>query len=245
MPAMSLGQVGGRRVLLSDVAHTTLRRAIVDLTLPPGELVTEERLARELAVSRPVVREAAQRLQTEGLVERMGNGRLRVVPVSRTEAHQLYAVRAALETVVVDDAMGRLTPAGLRRLRDCVDRMGRDARHDDGSDVVLSGSDFHETLLEISGNAVAATALGQLRGRIDRYRRVSVAGAQDRPAQSADEHRAILIAIEAGDARGAREAAVAHIRAAELLTTSSLPADHPSLPAHHPSLPAHHREQAS
>jgi DNA-binding GntR family transcriptional regulator len=222
---MALEQIVGRRVLLADVAHARLRDAVVDLSLAPGEAVTEERLARELAVSRPVVREAVQRLQAEGLVERQGNGRLRVVPVSRAEAHQLYAVRAALETVVVDDAMDRMTTAGLDLLRASLRRMQADAVRQDGADVVLSGTDFHETLLDLSQNAVAATALAQLKGRIDRYRRISVASDADRPARSAHEHAHILAAVERGDRDAARVATTAHIRAAELLTTGSLPAE--------------------
>jgi DNA-binding GntR family transcriptional regulator len=52
----------------TDQAYATLRAAIVDLRVQPGEFLQESALARRLGMSRTPVREALRRLQGEGLV---------------------------------------------------------------------------------------------------------------------------------------------------------------------------------
>ncbi|MER5668151.1 GntR family transcriptional regulator [Streptomyces mirabilis] len=45
----------GERRSLREIAYASIRRAIIELRLPPGEFITEESLSAELGVSRPVV----------------------------------------------------------------------------------------------------------------------------------------------------------------------------------------------
>ena len=53
----------------SDYAADRIRDAITEGQLEPGARLKEERLAQDLGLSRTPVREALQRLSTEGLVE--------------------------------------------------------------------------------------------------------------------------------------------------------------------------------
>src|SRR3954447_10904271 len=57
------------RDLLRDRAYTTLRDAIVDGTLQPGERLRDQELTEWLGLSRTPVRDALSRLEQDGLVE--------------------------------------------------------------------------------------------------------------------------------------------------------------------------------
>jgi DNA-binding GntR family transcriptional regulator len=71
-----------QRLLLRDVAYERMRDAILDGTLRPGEMLSDEALGRWLQVSRPPLREAITRLAMIELVELLPNRGTRVTPRS-------------------------------------------------------------------------------------------------------------------------------------------------------------------
>ena len=118
-----------RPSMLADAAPRVLRPAplrqavydaIVELivhgTLERGRHVVEAELADYLGVSRQPVREALQRLQTDGWIEfRPGQGAFVHIP-SEEEVDQLLAVRSVLETHSAGLAAERATPEDVNRL---------------------------------------------------------------------------------------------------------------------------------
>lgn len=113
-------QSGGARVRralrptsLADQAAATLRRMILLGELPPGEPVTQEKLARLLEVSTMPVREALLRLAAEGLVEPDPNRSFRVARRTSSDVRDAFWLQGAL--------------AGELTARAC-ERMGQDLR---------------------------------------------------------------------------------------------------------------------
>ncbi|WP_233204371.1 GntR family transcriptional regulator [Cryobacterium sp. Y62] len=212
---MSQIQLTGQRLSLRDIAYVSLRNAIVTLKLKPGESATEERLSHELGVSRPIIREAVQQLQAEGLLERLSNGRLRVSPITEDDVNQLYAVRSAIELVVVSEAMAHCDEAAMQLLEDSVTRMKLEGEISDGRGVTISGGNFHSLIFELSHNRVATDVMARLRVRIDRYRHISVSSSADRPHDSIGEHEAILFAFRLGDVPAAQAAMTLHVENAK------------------------------
>jgi DNA-binding GntR family transcriptional regulator len=212
----------GRRVSLKDVAYRSLRDAIVDLQLAPGETVTEERLASELGVSRSILREALQRLQTEGLLDRLSNGRLRVTPTSLEEVHHLYVVRTAIARVAVDEAVPRVTAADVDRLREAIAIFRRDSEQGDIPTLVRSGTRFHDLIFEIAANPVNTAVMAVIQPRIDRYRHISVASTHQRPGRSLAELERVSAALAERDAPAAGDAMAAHIAASEQAVVAAL-----------------------
>ena len=218
---MTQVRVVGRRVSVLDLTHESLREAIVTLQLTPSETVTEEKLTRDLGVSRPILREAVQRLHTEGLLQRQSNGRLRVSPVSVDEVHHLYAVRTALERLAVTEAAGKADDEHQQLLEVAVDQFRRDAEKDDLG-VVRSGGRIHRLLFDIADNSVNSALMDILRPRIDRYRHISVASARERPRRSLKELERFLAAFSRGDALAAADAMAAHIVQSERSAVAAL-----------------------
>lgn len=80
--------------------YTYLRQAIVSGEMAGGRRVVEEQIASDLGVSRTPVREALQRLATEGLIVRLRRGHLEVVSISPAERAELHLLRLAVDEVV-------------------------------------------------------------------------------------------------------------------------------------------------
>ena len=76
MPALEPTLPPTDRLRLSDTVYNQLLGDILEARIAVGErLVPETQLAERFAVSRPVVREALQRLQSDGVViSRQGSG---------------------------------------------------------------------------------------------------------------------------------------------------------------------------
>lgn len=100
----------------SDEAYDAIRRAILDGTLRPGERIIEQRLARQLDVSRTPVREALLKLERDNLVARSGRG-MAVRSFSAEEVYDIYDLRAHIESYAARRAATRVTAGELDDMR--------------------------------------------------------------------------------------------------------------------------------
>src|SRR5262245_32812822 len=100
----------------AEFVYDSLRDAISDGRIAPGERVREEEVARNLGVSRTPVREALQRLQQRGLLV-LGVGRgLIVAHLSQQQVVELYAMREILEGSAARFAATHATAAEIAML---------------------------------------------------------------------------------------------------------------------------------
>src|SRR3954453_18655782 len=84
------------RDLLRDRAYATIRDAIVDGTLQPGEKLKDADLTNWLGLSRTPIREALNRLEQDGLVESAPQRYTRVAPLDRRAARDAFPIVAAV-----------------------------------------------------------------------------------------------------------------------------------------------------
>lgn len=186
-----------RPVPLRETVYETLLNLIITREFPPGRHLVESELAEQLGVSRQPVREALQRLSNEAWVDlRPGYGAFVHTP-TESEADQLLAVRAVLETEAARLAALSAGAEQLEHLRELW-RAGVAAVADaDVDSVVTANADFHRGVIEASGNRV----LAELAAQVDRRVRWYYAPiARSRGMASWDEHAGIIGAIQAGSA---------------------------------------------
>ncbi len=220
----------------------TLGQRIVDGVLPAGTVVRPELVASESGVSRSVVREALRVLQSLGLVEPRQRVGTQVLPVSSWELlaptvirwrgaspayfvqqRELLELRLGVEPVAAalvagnagasDDSgssgdTGSPGQALLLAARDMLDAWGRE----DSRAYLEADVRFHRALLTGSGNAVfthfAGTVEALLRTRTSESRDTISRWTRD----AAVRHEAVALAVVAGDAAAAGEAATALLR---------------------------------
>ncbi len=108
---------------LAGNAAEQIRRKILDGTLELGQALSENALAAELGVSKTPIREALQRLETEGLVQILPQRGTFVFPLSGVDAFALGEFRCMLEVEALRIAMRRDTPALAAAMKAIVAKM--------------------------------------------------------------------------------------------------------------------------
>ncbi|ODR25610.1 GntR family transcriptional regulator [Mycolicibacterium porcinum] len=89
----------GEPVSVRERVYRYLRQQITTGEYAGGIRLTEEEIAEDLGVSRTPIREALQRLTSEGLVERVRRGQLVVVEVDAAARAELHELRVAFDQV--------------------------------------------------------------------------------------------------------------------------------------------------
>lgn len=185
------------RDLLRDRAYTTLRDAIVDGTLQPGERLRDQELTEWLGLSRTPVRDALNRLEQDGLVETAPQRFTRVAPLDRRAARDAFPIVAAIHALAAELGVPRLTAADLDAMRAANDAFAAALKADD-VDAALSADDaFHAVLLTASANGELTPTLDRLMPRLRRLERLRFGSLAGRA--SVRQHDEIAAAAAAQD----------------------------------------------
>ena len=189
-------------------AYTLILEAIEGGMFKPGDRLVESELAERFGVSRTPVREALQRLETQGMLTRDGRS-LIVAALDHNQLSELYAVRTELEGLAARLAARHATEEELRVLRSMVTEdtalLGGDPR-------VLSRANkrFHKQIHLASHNRFLVQQLDLVHRSMALMATTSFA-AEGRDATALAEHARIVAAIEARDGDAAHAALKEHI----------------------------------
>lgn len=186
-----------RASVAADVA-ATLRAMILDGRLADGERINEVKLSAALGVSRTPLREALNRLASEGALRRsLGHGHT-VAPLTADEFSQLYDVRPILDPAALalcplpsPDHLGRLAALNAQL-----------QQAPDGESAIDLDDDWHLLLLADCPNRVL---VGLIETMMARTRRYELALLRERPwvLAASTDHARILAALGQGDRDGA------------------------------------------
>ncbi|KUN31740.1 GntR family transcriptional regulator [Streptomyces corchorusii] len=192
---------------LRERVYEALLELITTRALQPGQHLVESELAGHLGVSRQPVREALQRLNTEGWVDlRPAQGAFVHEPTEE-EADQLLTVRTLLEAEAARLAAAHADGAGITVLEElCAEGEAAVAAEDVDRAVALNAA-FHAKVMELAGNTVLAGLAAQVDRRVRWY---YTPVARQRGRQSWREHRELITAIAARDEQRATELMRAH-----------------------------------
>lgn len=176
----------------------------------PGQRLVEIDIIRQTRASRSKVREALQRLEAAGLVAIEEFRGATVRGASMEEVRQIYRTRAAIEGITVADFTERAPETLKKRLIEIQDALELCVEAREPTRFGQLNAEWHRTIIEGSGNLVAAELLERLNVPIHRLLFESFYSEGRLRAANAD-HRAILAAILAGDADAAERAMRGHI----------------------------------
>ncbi|GAB6851889.1 GntR family transcriptional regulator [Paraburkholderia kururiensis] len=207
----------------ADRVYYTLRAEIFDMSLLPGDRLTEGAIAERFAVSRTPAREALQRLQSDGLMQGYVRGGWEVVPIDNKRFDDLYEMRQMIETFAVRKlCAGDAPQAELHLLLDALDRIWkveRARRIADGRKLVELDEALHHALVAAAGNDELTSTMQRVTDRIRVVRRLDLVHG-DGIAETYDEHAAILDAIRRGDATQSVELVSRHIGGSQASVSS-------------------------
>lgn len=204
---------------LSDAAFEALRKAIRDRRLAPGEWLRQEALAKELGVSQITVREALNRLVSEGLCLRIPYKGVRVIAPSLEDLEDIYAIRGLLEGLAAELAASRITPEELAQMRELLPQTIVEADPKSVERAREANHEFHEIAIRASGRRFLIQMLRQVWDWIDplmHYQRtleveVGTEIRQRWGERDKIQHTRLLEALEAGDGPRARQVVAEYV----------------------------------
>jgi DNA-binding GntR family transcriptional regulator len=190
--------------LLHTSVYSELQKRFVLGRIMPGTFLSTRRLAAELGVSQMPVREALGRLAAEGAVEIRSKRKIVVPAMTSSRFDDLLRCRELLEPEAAEAAFPFIGPALLKKLRETDKGMGVAMRTGDVAAYMEGNFNFHFLIYRAQPRRTLVQLIETLWLQFGPYMRV-VYG-RFGTANLVDQHRVAIACIEAGDAKGLREA---------------------------------------
>ena len=199
---------------LREIVFESIRNAIVEGQLLPGERLMEVQLARELGVSRTPVREAIRKLELEGWVKMETRKGAYVTPLSIRDFVEMMQIRGALEALVAKLSAENATQADIDLMHESNNKFKEAAKNNDIAGIVEHDIEFHEALYQSSGTAHLIKMLHSIREQLKRIR-VEYVQTIDDKVPLIGQHESIIEYIEKHMPLEAQQVAEKHISITE------------------------------
>ena len=199
---------------LRELVFESLREAIINGRLFPGERLMEIQMAEEMGVSRTPVREAIRKLELEGFVVMIPRKGAYVAGISIKDIADVFEVRAALEALAAGLAAERITEEELDELERFLVEISELRESGNLDAIVEKDTKFHDVIYRASRNERLVQIVTHLQEQIHRFRTASLAR-PGRTRDALDEHKKLVEAISDRDVELAQKLAREHIENAE------------------------------
>lgn len=183
---------------MGEIAHASLREAIVKGDLEPGQRLVELQLSEQMKTSRIPVREALKKLEQDGLVEKLAGGGFVVKNLSRSEVEETFGIRAVLESYAAYLATELLNDATFGKLKASIDAYREALGRDDTQKLMQLNTQFHELIYRAAGSRQLYGLINNFRDFMSRYRKVLLTRI-DYARISLHDHEELLEAMKERD----------------------------------------------
>lgn len=191
---------------LTSLAYDSIKQYILDGKLDQGARLTEEFLSSNLGISKSPIREALNRLETEGFIRIEPRRGAYLQDFSTADINELYDLRNALETHAVKTL--EISPKLITELKQSLRRMRKALKENDKAHYIEEDMQFHANLANATGNGRLCRTIENVQNQIWIFRRKTY----DLSSSTAAEfHELIVEALEAGDRGRAVRAMSDHI----------------------------------
>jgi DNA-binding GntR family transcriptional regulator len=193
---------------LADQIYQRLRLNIIGGQLLPGARLVEMEIASTMGTSQGPVREALQRLEREGLVQRQAHSATFVTDVLLDEMYELFSIRSVIEEFAIKRTVQVISDEQIAQELELLELMREAGQR--GDMVTLTEHDlrFHRNLCLWSGSATLLRAWNPLYSQIQRFVVQTHKVYFHVVTDIADSHAPIISALKGGDPQQA--AAIIH-----------------------------------
>lgn len=199
---------------LADRVYEAVKGMVFNFELLPGTRFSEAELTHRLNVSRTPLRQALQKLESQGFLQVLPKMGWFVAPIDFDVMDELYDLRILIEchSVQMLCEMSMRTP--LTELTDLW-LVPLEKRLTDGAEVGRLDEAFHTKLVETTNNREMLRVHQDITERIRLIRRLDFT-VSDRVSATYEEHSAILKAILKNRAQEAQRLVRAHIERSKI-----------------------------
>lgn len=192
---MTIAAFTEHAVTSADKTFLQLRADIVEGAIAAGSKLSETELSAKYQVSRAVIREAINRLESCHLVERKANIGARVVSLTPEGLIQLYQVREALEGMAARLAAKNMSDDEITALKALLDNHFQTVKDGESYYQEAGDLDFHYRIILGSKNQHLIEVLVNGIYHLIRMYRVQLGMAGPRVTTAFDEHKHVVQAI--------------------------------------------------
>ena len=186
------------RRTLHDELVERVRGLIVEGELPAGKRIDEKALCERFGVSRTPLREAVKVLALEGYVILTPNRGASVAQLTEADLQEAFPIMGALEALAGELACHQATDAEIGEIRALHDDMEEHFQAGDRKRYFQLNERIHHSIAEAAHNPTLTRMQRSLDGRVRRGRyQANISEA--RWTQAMQEHRRIIVALEARD----------------------------------------------
>lgn len=201
----------GKLASLSDQVYQHLRFDIISSRLQSGEKLVELEIAAQMGTSQGPIREALQRLERDGLVERRARSATFVTTISNDSMYELFSVRSMIESFAVQRTAQTITPEQCDYLDELIQKMALFGAQKEIIGLAEYDMQFHRHLVEWSGSPSLFYAWMPLSSQIQRF--IVQSHPQQYPnfVEVGTRHQPIVETLRAHDSAAAARAVHDHI----------------------------------
>lgn len=212
LPGESAGNDDGG-MTLATMVHRQLREDILAGHLAPDTRLRVQAVAERYNAGTSPVREALNRLLSEGLVEQRDQRGFLVAPVSVEDLRELVRTRCSVEGMAFAQSIDARTVAWEEGIVLALHRLSRVPHFvDDHVNPAWEAphAAFHDALIANCGSRHLRRICGELRDQADRYRNLASVVFKERLAEA--EHQAMASAAIDGRKAEAIDLLTGHLR---------------------------------
>ncbi|MBE2268914.1 MAG: GntR family transcriptional regulator [Anaerolinea sp.] len=197
---------------LPKQVYHQLRMSILRGEIAPNTKLVELTLAEQTGTSQGTIRDALQRLERDGLVERREHRGTYVTDLPTDEMQEVFAIRGMIEAYAVRRAIRFATAADLQHMEHLHGAMSLAAQQDNFEELVELDLEFHRTICEMAQSHLLLNAWGPLYSSIQRFIYQTHPRYFSNLQELADTHLPLLNALQQRDADRAAELVHGHLR---------------------------------
>lgn len=195
---------------LADLAYQSLKETILNMDYNAEERLDERKLAESLNISRTPLRDAINRLVSEGFLRVEPRKGIFINRKSRKEIIEILYVRAALEGAAAKMAAAKVTDEDIARMKEMFAGFNHENILAKVEEFARANVSFHEYILQLSGNRKLQEFAANIYDHM-RMVRLATIKMDNRAYNALREHHEIIAALEKRDGELARSLMQRHI----------------------------------
>lgn len=198
---------------LSETIFQSLKKAIIDGEIKPGQRLQEKEIAAVFNTSSTPVREAFFRLAAEKYLVINARKEVLVQDTTREEVRELYEIVRTLDILALGKSLALMSDDDIAEIGRMTDELGRYYAADDHPSYLDVNLRLHDRIWSHCGSASLYETLSELMSKISIYRRkTDFSPFSDPPAleKSYRDHCEIFRLIKSRDLAGLAKLIEAH-----------------------------------
>lgn len=195
---------------LNDRIYYYIRDKIVTNQIEPGSRIHYDDFIKELGVSRTPLRDAINRLQTDGLIEVKARSGTFVSMPKAKDIIEIFDLRKALEVLAIELAFERIPRDVLETLLEECKEAEKAIEAGNAKPFFATDRTFHRTIINYANNDRLKQMMDSLEVQIQWFG-IIVTKDYHRPKKANEKHKEILQAMMEKELEKAKKLMIEHI----------------------------------